>query len=322
MADRIENRRARRVGFLLFADFPLLCLSGAIDALRHANRFAEAPAYATVLLSETGAPVSASNGLSLAVDGGPEAFEGLDRLFLVCGFHPETVGGEKLFAALRRASRRGVSLGGISAGAIPLARAGLLDGYACAVHWEYAGIVQEAWPDIDVTDRLFVIDRDRATCAGGSATAEMFLSLVAEEVGAEIAAQAAEQMLIDRVRSTLDRQSSAALLRAKARSAALAAAIEQMESHLEAPLSMLEIASLAGLTRRQLHRLFREHFGMAPTDFYRDLRLRRARTMLRETPAKVVQIALASGFGSHSHFSKVYRERFGVSPLQERRSAP
>jgi len=165
-----------------------------------------------------------------------------------------------------------------------------------------------------------VIDRDRQTCAGGAATVDMFLRIVADDLGPDIAAKAAEQMLVDRVRTTLDRQTSAALFRAKSRSGALAEAIEAMEHNLDAPLSMIEIATTVGLTRRQLHRLFREHTGQSPTDFYRDIRLRYARNLLRQTPSKVIDVALASGFGSHSHFSKVYREHFGVSPLKDRRS--
>lgn len=309
---------AVEIGFLMIPDFALLTMSGALDVLRHANRFNGKPRYRFRTYSADGAPVPSSNGLtvnsSCALDESAKPW----RLFVVCGFHPERITDEHILAWLRRLARRGVTLGGISAGAFVLARAGLLNGYDCAVHWEYAGAFEEMWPEVNLTDRLYVIDRDRETCAGGSATIDMFLRIVAEDLGADVAAKAAETMLVDRVRTTLDRQTSAALFRAKARSSALAQAIEAMEGNLDAPLSMIEIAQMVGLTRRQLHRLFREHTGLAPTDFYRDLRLRYARNLLRQTPGKVIDIALASGFGSHSHFSKVYREHFGVSPLKDR----
>lgn len=320
----VADETRRRVGFLITPGFPLLSLSGAIDVLRHVNRElgergGPIDRYPSQVFSADGAPVRASNGLEITPNAALDAEPDLWRLFVVCGFHPDRVVDEKALAWLRRQARRGVPLGGVSAGAFVLARAGLLDGYKCAVHWGYAGWFREMWPQLELTDRLYVIDRDRTTCAGGSATIDMFLSLVAADSGPEVAAAAAEQMLVDKVRGAMDRQTSAALFRAKARSSALAKAIEAMETHVDAPMSMIEIAAHVGLTRRQLHRLFREHTGETPTDFYRDLRLRHARNLLRGTPSKVIDIALASGFCSHSHFSKVYRERFGVSPLQDRR---
>ncbi|MBX2856887.1 MAG: GlxA family transcriptional regulator [Rhodobacteraceae bacterium] len=313
----------REIGFLLIDEFPLLSLSGAVDVLRHANRFAGRKRFLTRVYTPSGGPALASNLLEIAADRGLDDDARPHMLFVVCGFHPERVTDEKVLSWLRRLASRGVGLGGISAGAFVLARAGLLEGHQCAVHWEYAGPFREMWPTVELTDRLYVIDGARRTCAGGSATIDMFLRLVVDELGPEhgpdVAAKAAEQMLVERVRSTMDRQTSAALFHAKSRSEGLAAAIEAMEGAMDAPLSMLELAQIIGLTRRQLHRLFREHTGQSPTDFYRELRLRYARTLLRRTSTKVIDVALASGFGSHSHFSKVYREHFGVSPLKDRR---
>ena len=312
-----DDDDALNIGFLLAPDFPLLTMSGALDVLRHANRFAPQPRYRFTTYALDGAPALASNGLAIDAKDLEETARP-DWLFVVCGFHPERITEDRILNWLRRLASRGVKLGGVSAGSFILARAGLLVGRECAVHWEYAGAFEEMWPDAELTDRLYVIENDRATCAGGAATMDMFLRMVADELGADVAAKASEQMLLDRVRSTLDRQTSAAMFRAKTRSRALAQAIGAMEDHLDAPLSMIEIAEMVRLTRRQLHRLFREHTGLAPTDFYRDLRLRYARNLLRQTPTKVIDVALASGFGSHSHFSKVYREHFGVSPLKDR----
>ncbi|MEO1292722.1 MAG: GlxA family transcriptional regulator [Pseudomonadota bacterium] len=311
-----------RVGFLLVPDFPLYPLSSAIDSLRHANRFLGREAYRVTIHTPNGGPMRASNGLEVAAHAGmfesPRRADLPDRLFVVCGFHPERVVAEPILGWLRYLATHGTVMGGVSAGAFVLARAGLLRDYACAVHWEYAGAFEEMWPECHLTDRLYVIDRDRLTCAGGAATVDLFLRMVAEDGMPEVAAKAAETMLVERVRTTIDRQTSAALIRAKSRSAGLASAIEAMEGHMDAPLSMIEIAQIVGLTRRQLHRLFRDHTGLSPTDFYRNLRLRHARTLLRRTPTKVIDVALASGFTSHSHFSKVYRDHFGVSPLKDR----
>lgn len=318
-----KNDGEIEIGFLLVPNFPLVCLSSALDVLRHANMYAEKARYRYRTYAEQGGTVRASNGLE--IQAGDVIAETADpALLFVCagsagGADPlrgETTETRKW---LRHLARNNTPLGGISAGTFILARSGLMDGYQCAVHWDDATVFRETFPEIELSNQVFIIDRDRLSCSGGAATIDMMLRIVAEDLGPEIAAKVAEMMLVDRVRSTLDKQASAALYKAKARSEPLARAIEAMELNIEAPLSMIELATHITLTRRQLHRLFRQHTGQTPTDFYRDLRLRHARSLLHGTPAKIIDVAMASGFGSHSHFTKVYRERFGVSPLKDRR---
>ncbi len=314
------------IGFLLLPGFPLVCLSSALDALRHANGFASSPRYTYRTYARGAALIKASNRLDIQTgsDIGEHTVDGNtpDLLFVCAGtnFPAEEAYHPKLQSWLRRLARRGVPLGGISAGTHILAKTGLLDGYRCALHWYDASVFRETFPDIDVTDRLFSIDRDRLTCSGGAATIDMMLRIVADDLGERVASKTAEMMQVERVRSTDDRQSSASLYKAKARSAPLAKAIGAMEANLDAPFSMIELSAEVGLTRRQLHRLFRQYTGETPTDFYRDLRLRHARSLLHGTPAKIIDVATATGFGSHSHFTKVYRERFGISPLKDRHS--
>ena len=310
------------IGFLLLPGFPLVCLSSALDALRHANGFQGVERYRYRTYARGQGVVSASNNLDIQT-GSDITEDAIPDLLFVCAgttfpdaeaYHP------KLQNWLRRLARRGTPLGGISAGTHILAKTGLLDGYRCALHWYDASVFRETFPDIDVTDRLFCIDRDRLTCSGGAATIDMMLRIIGDDLGERIASKTAEMMQVERVRSTDDRQSSASLYKAKARSAPLARAISAMEANLDEPFSMIELSAEVGLTRRQLHRLFRQYTGETPTDFYRDLRLRHARALLHGTPAKIIDVATATGFGSHSHFTKVYRERFGISPLKDRHS--
>lgn len=318
----LEQEGEIEIGFLLVPGFPLVCLSSALDALRHANSYAGFTRYRYRTYALGGGLVTASNGLEIQAAAAAGAEERPGILFVCAGsdFPPDVAHHPQVQAWLRRLASRGVPLGGISAGTHVLAKAGLLDGYRCALHWYDASVFRESFPDIEVTDRLFCIDRDRLTCSGGAATIDMMLRIVDDDLGDRIAAKTAEMMQVERVRSTVDRQASASLYKAKARSAPLARAIGTMEENLDQPVSMLDLSRAVGLTRRQLHRLFRQHTGETPTDFYRDLRLRHARTLLHGTPARIIDVATATGFGSHSHFTKVYRERFGVSPLKDRLS--
>lgn len=308
------------IGFLLVPDFPLLSLSSALEVLRHANNYAHRQRYRYRTYTATRGTVRASNGLEIQTGAVVSDMAKPELLFVCSGLDPEkgdTPGTRKW---LRHLARNHTPLGGISSGAYILASAGLLDDYRCTVHWEDAAVFRETFPEIELTNQVFVMDRDRFTCSGGAATIDMMLRIVADDLGDGLAAKIAEMMLVDRVRSTTDKQASAALYKAKSKSEPLARAIEAMETNLETPLSMIELASHIALTRRQLHRLFRQHTGQTPTDFYRDLRLRHARSLLHGTPAKIIDVAMATGFGSHSHFTKVYRESFGISPLKDRRS--
>jgi len=317
----LEREGTVEIGFLLVPGFPLMCLSSALDALRHANGYAGVERYRYRTYALDGGVVQASNRLD--IQAGADIGEGDPAMLFVCAgseFPPGRAHHPRVQAWLRRLASRGVPLGGISAGSHILAKAGLLDGYRCALHWYDAAVFRETFPDIDVTDQLFCIDRDRLTCSGGAATIDMMLRIIDDDLGGRIASKTAEMMQVERVRSTVDRQASASLYKAKARSAPLARAITTMEGNLDQPVSMIELSRTIGLTRRQLHRLFRQHTGDTPTDFYRDLRLRHARALLHGTPAKIIDVAAATGFGSHSHFTKVYRERFGISPLKDRHS--
>ena len=308
------------IGFLLVPDFPLLSLSSALEVLRHANNYAGRNRYRYRTYAATPGTVCASNGLEIQAGAVVGDMAEPALLFVCSGIDPEQGDTPQTRKWLRHLARNHTPLGGISSGAYILAKAGLLDGYQCTVHWEDATVFRETFPKLELTNQVFVMDRDRFTCSGGAATIDMMLRIVADDVGADIGAKIAEMMLIDRVRSSLDKQASAALYKAKAKSEPLARAIKAMEANLESPLTMIDLSRHIGLTRRQLHRLFRQHTGQTPTDFYRDVRLRHARALLHGTPAKIIDVAMASGFGSHSHFTKVYRERFGISPLKDRRS--
>jgi transcriptional regulator GlxA family with amidase domain len=312
------------VGLLLLPSFSLLGVIAAIDVMRHANRLTGRRLYDWKTYSADGKAVRSSNGLLLNVDGAPisDLAPNLapDFLFVCGGFNPERFKHPGVFKWLRHLARRRVRLGAVTTGAYVLARAGLLDGYACTIHWENAEAFAQDFPHIVLKNNLYVIDRDRYSCSGATATLDLFLHIVSEAHGAGLAIQIAEELQVDRIRSTVDEQTRAHRMAVLHRSEKLAAAIAAMEGNLDSPLAVNRLAGRAGLTRRQLHRLFRHHTRMSPTEYYRDLRLRRARLMLLNTAAPIVEVAVATGFSTHSHFTKCYRQRFGISPSHDRQN--
>ncbi|MGZ2380664.1 GlxA family transcriptional regulator [Rhizobium brockwellii] len=170
----------------------------------------------------------------------------------------------------------------------------------------------------NLAEPLSLIDGNLYTCAGGTASLDMMLNLVGEDFGESLVNRICEQHLTDRVRNPHDRQRLPLRARLGVQNAKVLSIIELMEGNLAEPLSLIEIADGAGLSRRQIERLFRQEMGRSPARYYLEIRLDRARHLLVQSSMPVVEVAVACGFVSASHFSKCYRELYHRSPQQER----
>ena len=322
---RQETAVLRSFVFFLVPDFSMIAFATAIEALRIANRMLNYDSYKWRLASLDGNPVVASNGVEVAVDNSLEEerrlLSGKDRpsmLFVCSGVNVERHGNKSLYGWIREEHNRGVAVGGLCTGAHILASAGLLSNRRCAIHWENLPGFAEAFPKADVYADLFEVDGNVYTCAGGTAALDMMLSLIAEDHDEKLINAICEQALTDRVRGPHDRQRLPLRARLGVQNARILSIIEMMEANLAEPLTLVEIADHAGLSRRQIERLFRHHMGRSPARYYLEIRLDRARHLLLQSMLPVVEVAIACGFVSASHFSKCYRELYGRSPQQER----
>src|SRR5690606_34108558 len=234
------------------------------------------------------------------------------------GLDVESYHQKSVFAFLREVHNRGVAVGGLCTGAHVLAQAGLLSGRRCAIHWENLPGFSEAFPKANVYADLFEVDGNIYTCAGGTAALDMMLKLIGDDFGDAIVNRVCEQVLTDRVRNPTDRQRLPLRARLGVQNSKVLTIIELMEANLSEPLSLIEIADHVGLSRRQIERLFRAEMGRSPARYYLEIRLDRARHLLIQSSMPVVEVAVACGFVSASHFSKCYRELYSRSPQQER----
>jgi len=305
-------------GFFLHPRFSMLAFTSAVEPLRAANRLSGRKLYEWKIISHDGRPVSSSSLIEVLPHGGLDDFEMLPNVVVVAGLSAQFFEDRKLFAWLRRLARRGCRVGALSTGSYTLAKAGLLDGYRCTIHWENLTGFREDFSNLDATGELFEIDRGRFTCSGGTAALDLMLSLMALEHGRTLATQVAEQFIHERIRDTHDRQRMSLRSRLGISHPKLLKVLELMEEHLEEPLPRSDLARRTGLSTRQLERLFRKYLGRTPTRYYQELRLYRARTLLTQTSLSVLDVALACGFVSASHFSKCYREFFRCTPREER----
>ncbi len=310
----------QNIGFLLTPQFSMIAFTAAIEPLRVANRIARNNLFEWRLFTIDGSPVKASNGVEFNPDGKLED-DKYDVLFVCSGVRAYDHLNKATSNALRKLARRGVPLGSICTGSVSLAEAGLLDGYKCTIHWENIESLAERFPDLNITSSLFEVDRNRYTCSGGLAAADMILHSIRLDYGRELAMQVADQLLYSAGREPDDLQRMEVAKRTGVNHPKILAAIGYMEAHLETPISIFDLAKRVAMSSRQLERLFKSSLGVTPARYYLNLRLDRARKFLRQTSLNVQEIAVATGFGSVSYFSKSYKQRFGHTPRQERESA-
>ena len=311
----------REIAFVLVPDYSFIAFSSAVEPLRMANRMSAKQLYRWRIVSMDGEPVASSSGLYVRIDGNLESVKDANLVIVCAGEHVQRHANKTLLAWLRRLAQRRIALGAICTGAYLLARADLLGGYRCTIHWENLASLNEEYPNITITSELFEIDRDRLTCSGGVAPLDMMLNLIRAEHGNLLAAAVSEEFICERIRGSNDRQRVPLRLHLGASQPKLVEAISLMEANLEEPMSLNELAQHVGLSRRQIERLFQKHMGCVPTRYYLKLRLARARQLLLQTSRPIVDVAFACGFVSPPHFSKCYRDCYGVPPRDERRGA-
>ena len=310
----------KRFVFLLTPKLSMLALASAVDPLRLANRMSGREVYRWEFVSEGGAEMTCSNGARIGVDGGLVDLNRDATIVVASGVDAAAAATRPVLTWLRKQSRLGASIGAICTGTIVLARAGLLDGKRCTIHWENQAAFREEYLDIEITNRLYEIDGDVFTCAGGAAATDMMLSLMARDIDPEVVGLVADQAIHTPIRGQQDEQRLSVPARIGVRHPKLISIIQTMEQNLEEPISPSILAENAQMSTRQLERLFRRYLNRSPKRYYMELRLQRARNLLLQTEMSVINVALACGFTSPSHFSKCYRGHFNRTPYRERGS--
>jgi transcriptional regulator GlxA family with amidase domain len=316
-----SDQTVKRIGFLLVPQFSPMCLFNALDVLRTANRFLGQLYFGWRVYSIDGEPVVSANGVAIAADSALTLDDNLDLLFVSAGFHPERHCDSVVLTWLRELKRHSTELGAISTGTYILAKAGIIGDRRCTIHSENVASLREDFIDLNISDGLFEIDRGLYTCAGGTSSIDMFGHIIAYDHGVKIASAVANQLQHDRVRSSTDHQSNTKKMGLRIKSKKVAEAIDIMEQNLEQPVEPAEIAEQIQITQRQLQRLFMNYTNRSPMSYYQNLRLHHSRQLLLQTTLTIIEVAVASGFVSHSHFTKCYRNTFGYPPSHERKNA-
>ncbi|MEM9578776.1 MAG: GlxA family transcriptional regulator [Pseudomonadota bacterium] len=312
--------KPRRFVFVLLDSFTLLSFAAAVESLRIANRMAGRTLYDWRIMGEGGDLARCSAGSSFKLDGDLDELQ-RDDTVLVCGGIDVQLGTTKrVLGWLRREARKGVMVGGLCTAAYTLAKAGLLDGKKATIHWENQDSFSEDFEDVELTKSVFVVDGNRLTTAGGTSSIDLMLKLIADHHGEDLANLVADQLIYTSIRTDQDTQRLSVPTRIGVRHPKLSQVIQMMETNIEEPISPSTLAKDVGMSTRQLERLFRRYLNRSPKRYYMELRLQKARNLLMQTDMSVINVALACGFASPSHFSKCYRAHYDTTPYRERGS--
>jgi len=268
------------IGFLMLPEYTLSTFANAVAVLRMANRQSGRELYRWSTLTLYGQPVSSSSNIELVFDGTVDTVAPID-IFMVCGgYSIEKHCTTELLSTLRAFAKEKVPLGALCTGTFALAAAGLLEGYRCTIHWENLPSLREKFPRLLISSSLFVIDRDRYTCSGGISSIDLMLNLVSKIHGHALVQEISEQFTCERVRTEEDVQRMPLRYLVGANQPKLVDAVALMEANIEEPLSLDDVAAYVGISRRQLERLFDKYLHCAPSRYYLELRLYRARLLL------------------------------------------
>ncbi len=311
-----------RVGFILLEHFSMMAFTAAVDALVTANLVRTAPLFSFCTFGLNSLTVKSDLALDISTSGELaqlplEGEEALDILIVCGGYRCSLAEQPPLTANLKAAARHNIILGGLWNGAIALAHAGLLDQLGCALHPDNHAFARERFEQVKVSDRVLVVEDRRVTSAGPNSALEMLLALI-EQVQDKATVRAIREILScdqvadsDEARLTLpaDDPSFPETLRNLLR---------LMSSNIEEPLSVDELASFVGVSRRRIERLFQTHMETTPSRYYLELRITHARRLLLQSDDTIVNIAVACGFLSSTHFSHCFKDYFGISPSQAR----
>ncbi|WP_232231005.1 GlxA family transcriptional regulator [Rhodobacter xanthinilyticus] len=296
----------------------MMAFASAIEPLRLANQVSGQKLYSWKLASANGSDASCSNGVTMRVDMGLEEITRDDTVLVCGGIDVAEATTKPVLNWLRREARRGAAVGGLCTGAWSVAKAGLLDGKRATIHWENQDSFCEDFDEVKLTKSVFVIDGNRLTTAGGTASLDLMLKLIARDHGEGLANTVADQLIYNAIRTDQDSQRLSIPTRIGVRHPKLAQVIQRMEANIEEPISPAVLATEVGMSTRQLERLFRRYLNRSPKRYYMEIRLQKARNLLMQTEMSVINVALACGFASPSHFSKCYRAHYSTTPYRER----
>jgi transcriptional regulator GlxA family with amidase domain len=317
--DRQGGRATRGFAMLLFPGFPMMAFSSVVEPLRAANALGADPKYSWMTVSATDKPITASNGITFTPDFRLAERPSADYIVVCSGGDADQLTAQAPIKWIRANLRRGAHLGSVADAAFYLARAGLLDDYACTLHWRSQPAFVEAFPHIELRRSVYVIDRTRFTSAGGVGAFDMMLDIIQRHHGEEMARGVAEWFVHDRIRANADREKLQLRVRTGIRNDLVLAAAARMEERMERGETVAQIARKLGVSVWKLDRAFRADLKTSPGDYFRQMRMERASDLLIHSSLPIHEVGLACGYTDFPAFVRAFRRTYRKTPGDLRR---
>ena len=303
-----------KVGVITVDGFALMSYASVVEPLRAANLLNEKILYEIVNITLDKKGSMSSSGVCVFGDNLVGDNLRLDLLLVVAGGDPFLFEDKRLFNWLSKMAAFGTTIGGVSGGPVLLVNAGLMKDRRMTVHWEHVEGLAELHRNIVIERSLYVIDRDRMTCAGGTAPMDMMLALISSRDGATFARFVSDWFLHSEIRSSGVVQRGRLSDRVGCNNSIVLSAVELMENHVADPLTLSDLSNLVEICERQLNRLFQKNLGKSTMAYYRAIRIEKARNLLRNSTLNISEIAEATGFSNPSHLSGVFSNMYGYPP--------
>jgi len=310
-----------QVGFILLENFSMMAFTGAVDALVTANLLSNSEHFSFTFYGENSDSVKSDLNIDVAVTGSLKSIipKQLDVLLVCGGLRTKLEVQPRLQSILQQAARLPCRIGGVWNGSYILAQAGIMQGYECTIHPENYALMNEVFPDVKVSKKPYVIDRERFSSAGATSTLGLMLSLIGQLSGEDLMRSVEGILNVDSVLGESADGSMTMLPSNPTFPESLKTILSLMETHIDEPLSAVQLADVVNLSRRQMERLFMKYMDTSPARYYLELRLTRAHQLLRQSNASVVNVSVACGFASATHFSHSFKDYYGMSPSEARK---
>jgi transcriptional regulator GlxA family with amidase domain len=292
----------------------------SIEPFRAANRMSKSPLFAIDFVSVDGRPTATNLDIFVPAHATLDTPKTYDLVLVHSSYGTAGEGKNALFRWLRRQASTGAHLCGLDAAALLLAEAGLLKGYRATSHWSTLASFRESYPDTEVIEQLFVVDRNRSTCAGQLACIDYALFMLDRYCGRALRDIVANDIIYPAVRNEGDQQRQIINGHVWHTNPVLLRAQKLMQESIEDPLPIQAIADRCGVSQRELQHLFRKHLKASPKNYYLTFRLQRAKELLLYSSLSVRETGLASGFTSSATYFRAFRARFNASPMHYRRA--
>ncbi|WFU05270.1 helix-turn-helix domain-containing protein (plasmid) [Rhizobium sp. CB3171] len=320
-----NSRDTATIAVLLFPGFSLLSLSSFLAPFEKANAILERQRFRWVFASKSGISETSSLGVSM-----PTQFRFADvmpkmtssprteMVVMIADGISQLMPCAELSGAVRLCIRQNIPVVALGTATWLLAEMGALNNTECTIHWEQLAAFSETFNGPKVSDAIYTGDGGIWSCAGETSAFDLAIALLEHTLGTYLTVDVCKRNVSDGARDRTQRQTGWSPWAAYCASDKLPQAVALMEGSLDEPLSLQQIADTLTISRRQLERLFETYLGTSPHKYYLTLRLDRARQLIEATSKPIVDIAVACGFVSATHFSKCFRIQHGRSPQQTR----